>query len=78
MNLKDYDKAIQVYQEYLRNFPQGRKSDLTAYVIAKCLAGKSDIPGAIETLQTALAENPDMEYADDYRRILAQLQEGGE
>ena len=78
LDLKDYDKAIEVYETYLRQFPRGRRADLAPFSLAKCYRGKGDIATAILILQTALDENPDMEHADAYREMLGELQEGAE
>ncbi len=78
LDLKDYDKALEAYREYQRQFPQGIKADLAPLSIARCYRGKGDIATAIEILQTALDEKPDMRHADEYRRVLDELQKGAE
>ncbi len=78
LELKDYDKALEAYREYQREFPQGSRANLVPRNIARCCIGKGDIAMAIEILQTVLDENPDMRHADEYRRVLDELQKGAE
>ncbi len=77
-DLKDYDKAIEVYQTYLRDFPQGRRVTFSPMNMARCYKATGDIQTAREILQAELDKKPDMGHVDEYRRELAKLQEGAE
>lgn len=78
LELKDYDKALEAYLAYQRQFPQGSRANLVPRNIARCCIAKGDIAMAIEILQTALDEKPPRRHADEYRKALDELQKGAE
>lgn len=60
-----------------QKFPGGTKRPFMPYCFALCYEGKGETGKAIEILEKALEEDPNIRSADSCRRKLQQLREGG-
>jgi tetratricopeptide (TPR) repeat protein len=71
--LKDYQKAADIFQEYIENYPNGERL-LAPYRLAECYEMMGKKAQAIELLQQGLREYSDTVYAETYMKKLTQLQ----
>lgn len=71
LNLGDYDKAMQLYQEVRDSFPQTDWAAKGLFAKAWIIRNvKHDTAGAEPLLREEIAEYPETEYADESRRWL--------
>lgn len=71
--LKDYEKAAEIFQEYINTYPTGERH-LALYRLAVCYEQLGKTAQAIELLQLGLMEYSDTIFAETYMEKLMQLQ----
>ena len=71
--LKDYEKAAEIFQEYIDTYPDGEQH-LALYRLAVCYEQMGKKAQAIELLQQGLEEYSDTVFAETYMDKLMQLQ----
>jgi TolA-binding protein len=74
-NMKEYEKAADVFDEYLELYAESENAPLALYDLALCYEGMGHDTEAIELLQAALAQYPESIYATDIADKLVELQE---
>jgi tetratricopeptide (TPR) repeat protein len=71
--LKVYEKAAEIFQEYIDTYPTGKRH-LALYRLAVCYEQMGKKAQAIELLQQGLMEYSDTVFAETYMEKLMQLQ----
>ncbi len=82
LDLKDYEKAAEVFQQYISEYPDDEHTWPSYYGLAKCYENTGNKAQAITVLQEANERLSTATYADQIRyeylrEELRQLQEGG-
>ena len=68
-----YDKAIEKYQEFLRENQEGNMGVIAQYYMAKSYEGLGRIPEARELYEKIAKENPKLMWADFSKDRLKEL-----
>jgi len=76
-NLGQTDRALELFVQYLQEFPDGESAHLAPYNLAECCARLGDTPTAVNILKDFLLKYGSQPIAEDYRRKLAVLEKGG-
>jgi len=76
-NFNQPDRALELFTQYLREFPAGQSADVVPCNLAECCARLGDTPTAVKILQDALLKYGSQSIGEDYRRKLAVLEKGG-
>lgn len=74
-NRKQYDKALQRYQAYVDENPEGNLATISQYYMAKCYVAMNKPEEAKTIFKKIIAEHPDLVWANFSE---AQLKEMGE
>ena len=77
-NMKEYEKAAEVYRKYIDDHLGGESAEVAPYCLARCLKAMGRTGEAISALKDGLEKCSSPAGQEDYRRKLAELQEGGE
>ena len=78
LDIKDYQKAIEVFQQYISEYPVDEHSWPAYRCLAKCYENTGNTSQAIVVLQEALNRFSESKYADAIKAKLDKIQEGGE
>ncbi|MCH7559173.1 MAG: tetratricopeptide repeat protein [Planctomycetes bacterium] len=80
LDLKDYEKAAEVFQQYISEYPDDEHTCVSYYSLAKCYEsiGNKARARAIAVLQEALERFSDPGWPEIITQELQQLQEGGQ
>jgi tetratricopeptide (TPR) repeat protein len=70
---KEYEKAIQKYQEYIRMNPEGNMTVISRYYMAKSHEGLGQTEQARALYEEILREHPDLIWADFSKARLEEL-----
>lgn len=69
----EYAKAIEKYEEYLRNHPEGNMAVISHYYMAKSYEGLGDTPKAREIYGKIIKEHAGTVWADFAKARLGEL-----
>lgn len=72
-HLKDYDKAAELFEEYLEKYPDGERASGAPISLARCYKKLGRRDEAIAVLEEGLRKYSDRSIAVDYKRELSQL-----
>jgi len=80
LDLKDYEKAAEVFQQYISEYPDDEHTCVSYYSLAKCYEsiGNKARARAIAVLQEALERFSEPGWPEIITQELQQLQEGGQ
>jgi len=63
-NARNFKKALELFEEVLKQYPQGKYADNCAYWVGECYYAQSDYPQAVAAFQK-VADYPNSSKADD-------------
>ena len=72
----EYPKAIEKYEEYLRENPNGNMAVISQYYMAKSYEGMGERPKAEEIYRQITKEHPDLIWANFSKTRLEELAKG--
>jgi len=72
---EDYNKAAELFEEYLEKYPEGASADVVPIRLARCYKKLGRRTEAIAMLEEGLRKYSDRSIAVDYRRELKQLRD---
>jgi TolA-binding protein len=78
LDIKDYQKAIEVFQQYISEYPDDEHTWPAYRCLAKCYENTGNTSQAIAVLQEALNSFSESKYADAIKEKLDKIQEGVE
>jgi len=76
-NLGQPDRALELFTQYLQEFPDGESAHVAPLSLADCCVMLGDVPTAMKILQEALPKYGSESIGEEYRRKLAALAKGG-
>ncbi|MHC4647884.1 MAG: tetratricopeptide repeat protein, partial [Planctomycetota bacterium] len=71
---KDYNKAMELFEQYQAEYPTGGSAELIPLNLAICHEALGDTAKAFSLVQEGLQKWPEGDFVESYRRKLAQLQ----
>ena len=72
-DMKQYERAIEIYQEYLDLYPAGESAEVTPICLAKCYVERGEKTKALEILQKGLENLKDTSLEPDYEQKIMEL-----
>ena len=75
---KDYERALQKYQAYIDENPEGNLAVIAQYYMGRCYAALGQPEQAKPLFEKVLKEHPDLVWANFSEAQLKELQAAGE